>query len=58
MTIEDGEEIDQEWISLDELSSKKNDRNEIVANLLGNIFEVLDTFPKKVLLLSKRNSKI
>ena len=23
MTIEDGEEIDQEWISLDELSSKK-----------------------------------
>ena len=47
MTIEDGEEIDQEWISLDELSSKKNDRNEIVANLLGNIFEVLDSFTKK-----------
>ena len=38
MSKKDGKDIDQSWMSLDEASEIINDRNEVVASLLNELF--------------------
>ena len=45
MSKEDGKDIDQSWVSLDEISEKTNDRNELIANLLNELFVLTKDFP-------------
>ena len=45
MSKEEGQDIDQSWISLDEASEIINDRNEVVANLLNELFKLTKFFP-------------
>ena len=45
MSKEDGKDIDQSWVSLDEISKKTNDRNELIANLLNELFVLTKVFP-------------
>ena len=45
MSKEDGKDIDQSWISLDEISEKTNDRNKVIANLLNELFALTKVFP-------------
>ena len=45
MSKEDGKDIDQSWVSLDEISEKTNDRNELIANLLSELFVLTKVFP-------------
>ena len=45
MSKEDGKDIDQSWVSLDEISEKTNDRNELIANLLNELFVLTKVFP-------------
>ena len=45
MSKEDGKDIDQSWISLDEISEKINDRNELISNLLSELFVLTKVFP-------------
>ena len=47
MSKEDGKDIDQSWTSLDEVSEIINDRNEIVAGLLNELFKMTKIFPIK-----------
>ena len=45
MSKEDGKDIDQSWVSLDEMSEKTNDRNELIANLLNELLVLTKVFP-------------
>ena len=45
MSKEDGKDIDQPWMSLDEASEIINDRNEVVASLLNELFKLTKVFP-------------
>ena len=45
MSKKDGKDIDQSWMSLDEASEIINDRNEVVANLLNELFKLTKFFP-------------
>ena len=45
MSREEGKDIDQSWVSLDEISEKTNDRNELIANLLNELFVLTKVFP-------------
>ena len=45
MSKEDGKDIDQSWVSLDEISEKTNDRNKLIANLLNELFVLTRVFP-------------
>ena len=45
MSKEDGKDIDQAWISLDEASKIKNNRNTIVASILNELFKLTQVFP-------------
>ena len=45
MSKEDGKDIDQAWISLDEASKIKNNRNTIVASVLNELFKLIQVFP-------------
>ena len=45
MSKEDGKDIDQSWVSLDEISEKINDRNELISNLLSELFVLTKVFP-------------
>tara|TARA_Y100000766_G_C18747130_1_gene526567 strand:+ start:70 stop:876 length:807 start_codon:yes stop_codon:yes gene_type:complete len=47
MSKEDGKEIDQSWVSLDEISEKTNDRNELIVNLLNELFVLTKVFPEE-----------
>ena len=47
MSKEDGKEIDQSWVSLDEISEKINDRNELIVNLLNELFVLTKVFPEE-----------
>ena len=46
MSKEDGKDIDQSWITLDEASRETNDRNLLVAMLLNELFKFIKIFPK------------
>ena len=47
MTKEEGRDIDQSWISLDEATDSINDRNEVVANLLNELFNLTISFSQE-----------
>jgi len=47
MSKEDGKDIDQSWITLDEASRETNDRNLLVAMLLNELFKFIKIFPKE-----------
>ena len=47
MSKEDGKDIDQSWVSLDEISEKNNDRNVLIANLLNELFLLTKVFPNE-----------
>ena len=47
MSKEDGKDIDQAWISLDEASKIKNNRNTVVASVLNELFKLIQVFPNE-----------
>ena len=47
MSREDGKDIDQSWVTLDEASRNINDRNLLVAMLLNELFKFIKIFPKE-----------
>ena len=47
MSREDGKDIDQSWVTLDEASRDINDRNLLVAMLLNELFKFIKVFPKE-----------
>jgi len=47
MSREDGKDIDQSWVTLDEASRDINDRNLLVAMLLNELFKFIKIFPKE-----------
>ena len=47
MSKEDGKDIDQSWITLDEASRETNYRNLLVAMLLNELFKFIKIFPKE-----------
>ena len=47
MSREDGKDIDQSWITIDEASRDTNDRNLLVAMLLNELFKFIKIFPKE-----------
>ena len=44
MSDEEGKEIDQSWISLDEVTDSINDRNEIIGDIVNKIFQLTSLF--------------
>jgi len=47
MSQEDGKDIDQSWIALDETSNTINDRNVLIAMLLDELFRLTKIFPEE-----------
>ena len=47
MSDEEGKEIDQSWISLDEVTDSINDRNEIIGDIVNKIFQLTSLFSKE-----------
>ena len=47
MSEEEGKEIDQSWIALDEVTDSKNNRNEIIGDIVNKIFHFTTLFNKK-----------
>ena len=47
MSREDGKDIDQSWITIDEASRDTNDRNLLVAMLLNELFKFIKIFPRE-----------
>ena len=47
MSDEEGKEIDQSWISLDEVTDSINDRNEIIGDIVNKIFQLTSLFTKE-----------
>ena len=45
MSQEDGKEIDQSWISLDEATNSIRDRNKVIADLLNELIKLTISFP-------------
>ena len=44
MSKEEGKEIDQSWIALDEVTDSINDRNEIIGNIVNKVFQLTSVF--------------
>jgi len=44
MSEEEGKEIDQSWISLDQLTDSINDRNEIIGDIVNKVFQLTTVF--------------
>ena len=47
MSEEEGKEIDQSWISLDELTESINDRNEIIGDIVNKVFQLTSVFTEE-----------
>ena len=47
MNKEEGRDIDQSWISLDQVTDSINNRNEVVANLLNELFNLTISFSQE-----------
>ena len=47
MSQEEGKDIDQSWVSLDGISNKINDRNEILGDLISGISVMTEDFSRK-----------
>lgn len=44
MSKEEGKEIDQSWIALDEVTRTRNDRNEIIGDIVNKVFQLTSVF--------------
>ena len=47
MSKEEGKEIDQSWIALDEVTNSKNNRNEIIGDIVNKVFLLTSLFTKE-----------
>ena len=47
MSKEEGEEIDQSWITLDEVTDSINDRNEIIGDIVNKVHQFTSLFTEK-----------
>ena len=47
MSEEEGKEIDQSWISLDEVTESINDRNEIIGDIVNKVFHLTYLFTEE-----------
>ena len=47
MSQEEGKEIDQSWISLDELTESINDRNEVIGDIVNKVFQLTYLFTEE-----------
>ena len=47
MSEEEGKEIDQSWISLDQVTDSINNRNEIIGDIVNKIFQLTSLFTEK-----------
>tara|TARA_B100000989_G_scaffold130908_1_gene97203 strand:- start:208 stop:1011 length:804 start_codon:yes stop_codon:yes gene_type:complete len=47
MSKEEGKEIDQSWISLDEVTKSRNNRNEIIGDIVNKVFQLTYVFTKE-----------
>ena len=47
MSKKEGKEIDQSWISLDELTESINDRNEIIGDIVNKVFQLTSLFTER-----------
>ena len=47
MSDDEGKEIDQSWISLDQVTDSINDRNEIIGDIVNKVFQLTTVFPDK-----------
>ena len=44
MSKEEGKEIDQSWIALDEVTNSINNRNEIIGDIVNRVFQLTSVF--------------
>ena len=44
MSDDEGKEIDQSWISLDQVTDSINDRNEIIGDIVNKVFQLTTVF--------------
>ena len=47
MSEEEGKEIDQSWISLDEVTESINDRNEVIGDIVNKVFQLTYLFTEE-----------
>ena len=47
MSEEEGKEIDQSWISLDQVTESINDRNEVIGDIVNKVFQLTSLFSEK-----------
>ena len=47
MSEEEGKEIDQSWISLDQVTDSINNRNEIIGDIVNKVFQLTSLFTEK-----------
>jgi len=47
MSEEEGKEIDQSWIALDEATNTKNNRNKIIGDIINKVFQLTSLFTKE-----------
>ena len=47
MSEEEGKEIDQSWISLDEVTNSRNNRNEIIGDIVNKIFQLTSVYTRE-----------
>ena len=47
MSKEEGKEIDQSWISLDEVTNSINDRNEIIGDIVNKVYQLTSLFTEE-----------
>ena len=47
MSKEEGKEIDQKWISLDEVTESINNRNQVIGDVVNRVFQLTSLFTEK-----------
>ena len=47
MSKEEGKGIDQSWIALDEVTNSKNNRNEIIGDIVNKVFQLTSVFTEE-----------
>jgi len=47
MSKEEGKEIDQQWISLDEVTESINNRNKVIGDIVNRVFQLTSLFTEK-----------
>ena len=47
MSQEEGKEIDQQWISLDEVTESINNRNQVIGDVVNRVFQLTSLFTEK-----------